>query len=64
LPIITWGGDIATILANGSAKNTAAGSIFDSQGLKFTLKREDDFTGKSGITCGAIRPICDAPLGC
>ncbi len=44
LPIITWGGDIATILANGSAANTAGGSVFDAQGLKFTLKREDDFT--------------------
>ncbi len=48
LPIITWGGDIATILANGSAANTAAGSIFDAQGLKFTLKREDDFTKQIG----------------
>jgi len=48
LPIITWGGDIATILANGSAKSTAAGSIFDAQGLKFTLKREDDFVGQIG----------------
>jgi outer membrane protein OmpA-like peptidoglycan-associated protein len=48
LPIITWGGDIATILANGSGKTTAAGSIFDSHGLKFTLKREDDFTKQIG----------------
>jgi outer membrane protein OmpA-like peptidoglycan-associated protein len=48
LPIITWGGDIATILANGSGKNTASGSIFDAQGLKFSLKREDDFTGQIG----------------
>ena len=48
LPIITWGGDIATILANGSAKNTVAGSIFDSQGMKFSLKREDDFTKQIG----------------
>jgi outer membrane protein OmpA-like peptidoglycan-associated protein len=48
LPIITWGGDIATILANGSAKTTAPGSIFDAQGLKFSLKREDDFTGQIG----------------
>ncbi len=48
LPIITWGGDIATILANGSAKVTASGSIFEAQGLKFNLKREDDFTGQIG----------------
>ena len=48
LPIITWGGDIATILANGSAKDTSAVSIFDSQGLNFSLKREDDFTAQIG----------------
>src|SRR5580704_11231061 len=48
LSIITWGGDIATILANGSAKETAAGSIFAAQGLKFSLKREDDFTKQIG----------------
>lgn len=43
LPIITWGGDIATIFANGNQKNTAAGSIFSQQGLNFTLVREDVF---------------------
>src|SRR5438105_15319389 len=48
LPIITWGGDIATILANGSAANTAPGRVFDAQGLKFNLKREDDFTKQIG----------------
>ena len=44
LPIITWGGDIATILANGSSVTTAPRSLFDVQGLKFSLKREDVFT--------------------
>ncbi|MCI5138489.1 MAG: nitrate ABC transporter substrate-binding protein, partial [Candidatus Electrothrix sp. AR1] len=36
-------GDIATILANGNSKNTAAGSIFAKQNLKLKLTRIDDF---------------------
>jgi ABC-type nitrate/sulfonate/bicarbonate transport system substrate-binding protein len=43
VPLITWGGDIATILANGNSKSTAAGSIFAKQNLKFELTRIDDF---------------------
>ena len=44
LPIITWGGDITTIYANGSAKNTQANSLFNSYGLSFKLSRNDDFS--------------------
>ena len=43
VPLITWGGDIATILANGNARVTARGSIFDRLGLTLKLVREDDF---------------------
>ncbi|CAK8723296.1 SsuA/THI5-like domain-containing protein [Candidatus Electrothrix aarhusensis] len=43
VPLITWGGDIATILANGNSKDTAAGSIFAKQNLKLELTRTDDF---------------------
>ena len=43
VPIITWGGDIATIFANGSSADTAAGSIFAQKGLQFKLVREDVF---------------------
>ena len=43
VPIITWGGDIATILANGNAGKTGANSLFAKQGLKFNLVREDIF---------------------
>ncbi len=43
VPIITWGGDIATIYANGSQKNTAADSIFGKAGLNISLVREDVF---------------------
>jgi ABC-type nitrate/sulfonate/bicarbonate transport system substrate-binding protein/outer membrane protein OmpA-like peptidoglycan-associated protein len=41
LPIITWGGDMGTIHANGDAVNTAQGSIFAKEGLNFKLVRED-----------------------
>src|SRR3989344_3306607 len=44
VPVITWGGDIATTFANGNAKTTQKGSIFDREGLSITLFREDDFT--------------------
>ena len=43
LPLITWGGDIPTVFANGNDSNTQPGSIFDQTGLNFTLKREDVF---------------------
>jgi len=43
MPIITWGGDIATILANGNKDITSNGSIFAKNGLRYQLKREDVF---------------------
>ncbi len=43
VPLITWGGDIATILANGNAVQTAPESIFGQKGLSFKLVRQDDF---------------------
>ena len=43
IPLITWGGDIATIHANGNALRTAKGSIFEREGLQLQLSRTDDF---------------------
>ena len=43
LPLITWGGDEATILANGNSINTKPGSIFAKKGLNFQLVWMDDF---------------------
>ncbi|MCI5142262.1 MAG: nitrate ABC transporter substrate-binding protein, partial [Candidatus Electrothrix sp. ATG1] len=43
VPLITWGGDIATILANGNTTATADGSIFATQQLKLKPTRMDDF---------------------
>ncbi len=43
LPIITWGGDIATIYANGNQVDTKQGSVFADKGLAFKIFREDVF---------------------
>jgi outer membrane protein OmpA-like peptidoglycan-associated protein/ABC-type taurine transport system substrate-binding protein len=43
LPIITWGGDEATIYGNGAAATTTPGSIFAKEGLSLKIVREDDF---------------------
>ncbi|PSV69641.1 OmpA family protein [Photobacterium angustum] len=43
LPLITWGGDIATIAGNGSDDITQKGSTFSKSGLAYKLSREDVF---------------------
>lgn len=43
VPLITWGGDIATIYANGNNTVTSKGSIFSQEGLQLKLVRMDDF---------------------
>src|SRR5439155_3777551 len=43
VPIITWGGDIATLYANGNSKTTAKNGIFGKLGLNISLTREDVF---------------------
>lgn len=44
VPMIAWGGDIQTVLANGNSANTQSGSFFNQEGLKVQLYREDVFT--------------------
>jgi len=46
LPFITWGGDIATILANGGTETTNRNSIFGRAGLNVRLQREDVFSNQ------------------
>ena len=41
LPLITWGGDIATIYANGNQVETGRASLFAKSNLKVRLARED-----------------------
>ncbi|MCG6970695.1 MAG: ABC transporter substrate-binding protein [Gammaproteobacteria bacterium] len=65
VPLITWGADIRSIYANGNSRTTQQGSIFDSQGLKLKLHREDDFkkqienylSGKSPYLRGTLGMI-------
>ena len=68
VPYISWGGDIATIHANGDANLTKKGSIFDKLGLKVNLTRQDIFSkqvenymrGKSPYLRGTIGMINQA----
>jgi hypothetical protein len=46
LPFLTWGGDVATFMANGSKDKTSPGSGFDKLGLKFNMVNGDDFVGQ------------------
>jgi len=45
VPYLTWGGDVATFLANGDMK-TQKGSIYDKMGLEMQLVAGDDFIGQ------------------
>lgn len=44
VPLIAWGGDIQTILANGNNARTQKGSLFEKNGLSLKLFREDTFS--------------------
>ncbi|MCI5221826.1 MAG: nitrate ABC transporter substrate-binding protein [Candidatus Electrothrix sp. AR4] len=43
VPVITWGGDIATLLANGNSTVTEKNSIFSKKKLNLKLTRMDNF---------------------
>ncbi len=43
MPVITWGGDIATVFTNGSALTTQRGSIFTEEGVSLTLVNQNSF---------------------
>lgn len=45
VPYLTWGGDVATFLANGDMK-TKKGSTYDKLGLEMQLVAGDDFIGQ------------------
>lgn len=63
LPIITWGGDIATIYGNGNSTTTSNGSIFAKQGLRFKLKREDVFSKQLEAYIRGDSPYLRGTLG-
>jgi outer membrane protein OmpA-like peptidoglycan-associated protein len=53
VPVITWGGDVATVLAAGGKTISEAGSLFDAEKLKVKLQREDVFANqlKNYLSC-------------
>lgn len=67
LPFLTWGGDVATFVANGGL-NTKNNSIFQQAGLNFKLTNGDDFSqqvkdyvsGKSPYLRGTIHMLAQA----
>jgi len=63
LPIITWGGDIATIYGNGSGKRTAKGSIFAKQGLSYNLQRQDVFSNQVKAYLAGETPFLRGTVG-
>ncbi|MBN1912541.1 MAG: hypothetical protein JW818_22665 [Pirellulales bacterium] len=67
VPFITWGGDVATFLANGGL-TTQPGTIFANQGLNIRLVQGDDFvaqvrnymSGKTPFIRGTFRMLGQA----
>ena len=46
LPYLTWGGDVATFIANGESGATQKGTLFDLQDVQVNLVNGDDFLGQ------------------
>lgn len=63
VPLITWGGDIATILANGNALRTVRGSAFATEGLDLSLVREDVFAKQLEAYISGRSPYLRGTLG-
>ncbi|MBI3148576.1 MAG: ABC transporter substrate-binding protein [Betaproteobacteria bacterium] len=63
VPIITWGGDIATILGNGNAKATDRSSVFGKLGLNLQLLREDVFAKQLEAYLAGRSPFLRGTLG-
>ncbi len=62
LPVITWGGDIATIYANGGS-TTAKGSTFDDEGLEIEIFREDNFVTQAQKCLDGETPYLRGTMG-
>jgi ABC-type nitrate/sulfonate/bicarbonate transport system substrate-binding protein/outer membrane protein OmpA-like peptidoglycan-associated protein len=62
LPVITWGGDIATIYANGGT-TTSNGSIFNDEGFEFEIFREDNFVTQAQKCLDGETPYLRGTMG-
>jgi ABC-type nitrate/sulfonate/bicarbonate transport system substrate-binding protein/outer membrane protein OmpA-like peptidoglycan-associated protein len=63
LPIITWGGDIATIHGNGDQAATRPGSIFALHNLDYRLQRQDVFATQVENYLAGKTPFLRGTLG-
>lgn len=63
VPMIAWGGDLPTILANGGQKSTGKGSPFDKAGLAVELFREDQFPKQVEMYLKGETPFLRGTLG-
>lgn len=63
VPMIAWGGDMATIYANGNADKTVAGSIFAKEGISARLYREDRFVSQVEDYLSCKTPFLRGTLG-
>lgn len=63
VPLIAWGADMQTILANGNAAKTKEGSIFNQKGLSLELYREDIFSKQVEAYLSGDTPFLRGTLG-
>ena len=63
VPIITWGGDIATVYGNGNNKTTDKTSVFGKLGLDLRLVREDVFAKQLAAYLTGRSPYLRGTLG-
>ncbi len=63
VPIITWGGDIATIYGNGNSTQTGADSILGKLGLNYRLIRQDVFSKQIESYISGETPYLRGTLG-
>jgi len=63
IPVITWGGDMATIFGNGSQARTARDSVFSQEQLDLSLVREDVFAKQVEAYLAGKSPYLRGTLG-
>lgn len=63
VPLIAWGGDIQTILANGNSSLTQPGSVFANNGLNIRLFREDVFPNQVKQVLDGKTPFLRGTMG-
>ncbi len=63
IPLITWGGDIATIFANGNQIQTADDSLLAQTGKKFKLVRVDVFANQLRSYLKCTSPFLRGTIG-